>query len=64
MRVEQDAALVEGAAAAAGAPLGMSAVSVHYEATHLLAHLPYRPRSRLGRTMRRAHLLHHFQNDR
>ena len=28
------------------------------------AHVPYHPRTRLGRLMKRHHLLHHFKNER
>jgi sterol desaturase/sphingolipid hydroxylase (fatty acid hydroxylase superfamily) len=55
--------LSEGLVSATGAALGISLVSVHYETTHLSFHVPYVPKTRLGRYMRRLHLLHHFQNE-
>jgi len=35
-----------------------------YEWTHYLIHTDYRPRTRLYRGIRRAHLLHHYRDDR
>jgi sterol desaturase/sphingolipid hydroxylase (fatty acid hydroxylase superfamily) len=45
------------------AALGDAIVLVHYEMTHLAAHVPYRPKTRFGMLMRRHHLLHHFKNE-
>jgi sterol desaturase/sphingolipid hydroxylase (fatty acid hydroxylase superfamily) len=56
--------LTEGQLSAAGAALGMSAILVLYESTHLAAHVPYKPRTRWGAYMKRYHQLHHFQNER
>jgi hypothetical protein len=38
--------------------------SLAYEWTHYLVHTDYRPRTRLYRGIRRAHLLHHYRDDR
>ena len=46
------------------AALGDALTLVHYEVTHLAAHVPYHPRTRLGALMKRHHLLHHFKNER
>jgi hypothetical protein len=46
------------------AALGDAMVLVHYELTHFAAHVPYRPRTRLGALMKRHHLLHHFKSER
>jgi 4-hydroxysphinganine ceramide fatty acyl 2-hydroxylase len=46
------------------AALGDAVTLVHYEITHLAAHVAYRPRTRLGAFMKRHHLLHHFKNER
>jgi sterol desaturase/sphingolipid hydroxylase (fatty acid hydroxylase superfamily) len=46
------------------AALGDAIVLVHYELTHLAAHVPYRPKTRFGAFMKRHHLLHHFKNER
>ena len=44
--------------------IGYCVTLMHYEATHLAAHVPYKPRTRFGRFMKRYHLLHHFKNER
>lgn len=46
------------------AGFGYGVVLVHYELMHLAAHVPYRPRTRLGAFMKRHHLLHHYKNER
>jgi 4-hydroxysphinganine ceramide fatty acyl 2-hydroxylase len=46
------------------AALGDAITLVHYELTHFAAHVPYRPRTRIGAFMKRHHLLHHFKNER
>ncbi|TAH38245.1 MAG: fatty acid hydroxylase family protein [Planctomycetota bacterium] len=43
---------------------GVSALGVVYEWTHFLCHVPYRPRTRWFRNVRRIHRLHHYQNER
>lgn len=35
----------------------------HYEWVHYVAHIPYRPRTRFGRWMKKYHLWHHFKNE-
>ena len=53
-----------GAAAGAGAALGLGAMLLFYETTHLAAHVSYRPRTRWGQAMKRSHRLHHYKNER
>jgi 4-hydroxysphinganine ceramide fatty acyl 2-hydroxylase len=53
-----------GVHAAAGATLGLGTMLFVYETTHLAAHVNYRPRTRLGRYLKRFHLLHHYKNER
>jgi hypothetical protein len=50
--------------AAIGALLaGTSAAILYYEWVHYVAHIPYRPRTAWGRTMKKYHLWHHFKNE-
>jgi hypothetical protein len=44
--------------------VGYCCFFLHYEATHLAAHVNYKPRTRFGKFMKRYHLLHHFKNER
>ena len=53
-------ALAFGIQAAASALLGMMLAILHYEWVHYVAHVPYRPRTRLGRWIKQYHLRHHF----
>ena len=53
-------ALVFGLEAAFSALLGMMLAILHYEWVHYVAHIPYRPRTRLGRWIKQYHLRHHF----
>jgi hypothetical protein len=53
-----------GWAGAAGASLGLSIALLHYETTHLAAHVAYAPRTRWGKFMKRFHRLHHYKNER
>ena len=53
-------ALVFGTQAAAPALLGMMLAILHYEWVHYVAHIPYQPRTRLGRWIKQCHLRHHF----
>jgi hypothetical protein len=46
-----------------GVVMGYALLSM-YEWTHFLIHQPYTPKTRLYRYVRRAHLLHHFRNER
>jgi 4-hydroxysphinganine ceramide fatty acyl 2-hydroxylase len=53
-------ALAFGIRAAASALLGMMLAILHYEWVHYVAHIPYQPRTRLGRWIKQYHLRHHF----
>ena len=53
-------ALVLGTQAAASALFGMMLAIFHYEWVHYVAHIPYQPRTRLGRWIKQYHLRHHF----
>jgi 4-hydroxysphinganine ceramide fatty acyl 2-hydroxylase len=54
------AALVLGTQAVASVMLGVMLTILHYEWAHYVAHVPYQPRTRLGRWMKQYHLRHHF----
>ncbi len=43
---------------------GASAALLHYEWVHYVAHIPFRPRTGVGRYMKKYHLWHHFKNER
>ncbi len=43
--------------------LGAMLALLHYEWVHYIAHIPYRPRTRFGRWMKKYHLWHHFKNE-
>jgi hypothetical protein len=43
--------------------LGAILALLHYEWVHYAAHVPYQPRTRFGRWMKRYHLWHHFKNE-
>jgi sterol desaturase/sphingolipid hydroxylase (fatty acid hydroxylase superfamily) len=49
-----------GTQAAFSAVLGMTLAILHYEWVHYVAHIPYQPRTRLGRWIKQYHLRHHF----
>jgi 4-hydroxysphinganine ceramide fatty acyl 2-hydroxylase len=53
-------ALAFGAEASASALFGMMLAILHYEWVHYVAHIPYQPRTRLGRWIKQYHLRHHF----
>ena len=53
-------ALVLGNQAAPSALFGMMLAILHYEWVHYVAHIPYVPRTRLGRLIKQYHLRHHF----
>ena len=53
-------ALVFGSWAAPSALFGMMLAILHYEWVHYVAHIPYQPRTRLGRWIKQYHLRHHF----
>ncbi len=42
---------------------GASAALLHYEWVHYIAHIAYRPRSAMGRYMKKYHLWHHYKNE-
>ena len=56
-------ALVFGMEAANSALAGMMLAILHYEWVHYVAHIPYRPRTRLGRWIKQYHLRHHFVSE-
>jgi 4-hydroxysphinganine ceramide fatty acyl 2-hydroxylase len=43
--------------------LGSVLALLHYEWVHYAAHIPYRPRTRFGRWMKKYHLWHHYKNE-
>lgn len=43
--------------------LGSALALLHYEWVHYAAHIPYQPRTRFGRWMKKYHLWHHFKNE-
>jgi sterol desaturase/sphingolipid hydroxylase (fatty acid hydroxylase superfamily) len=49
-----------GMQAAVSALLGIMLAILHYEWVHYVAHIPYQPRTRLGRWIKQYHLRHHF----
>jgi len=53
-------ALIFGAEASSSALFGMMLAILHYEWVHYVAHIPYSPRTRLGRWIKQYHLRHHF----
>src|ERR1700758_4735404 len=53
-------ALLFGAEGSASALFGMMLAILHYEWVHYVAHIPYSPRTRLGRWIKQYHLRHHF----
>jgi len=53
-------ALIFGWEASASALFGMMLAILHYEWVHYVAHIPYQPRTRLGRWIKQYHLRHHF----
>ncbi len=53
-------ALAFGSATAPSALFGMMLAILHYEWVHYIAHIPYAPRTKLGRFIKQYHLRHHF----
>jgi 4-hydroxysphinganine ceramide fatty acyl 2-hydroxylase len=53
-------ALLFGTQPAFSALFGMMLAILHYGWVHYVAHIPYRPRTRLGRWIKQYHLRHHF----
>ena len=56
-------ALIFGTQAAPSALFGMMLAILHYEWVHYVAHIPYLPRTRLGRFIKQYHLRHHFVSE-
>ena len=52
--------LVLGTPVVASVMLGVMLAILHYEWVHYVAHIPYSPRTRVGRWMKQYHLRHHF----
>lgn len=42
---------------------GLMAYFLYYERKHYIAHKPIQPRTKMGRTIKKAHLWHHFKNE-
>jgi ABC-type multidrug transport system fused ATPase/permease subunit len=53
-------ALVFGWTVVASAMFGTALAILHYEWVHYIAHIPYQPRTRVGRWIKQYHLRHHF----
>ena len=53
-------AVIFGWAPVAPAMFGVSLAIFHYEWVHYVSHIPYQPRSRIGRWIKQYHLRHHF----
>jgi 4-hydroxysphinganine ceramide fatty acyl 2-hydroxylase len=53
-------ALLFGSAPVASAMFGVTLAIFHYEWVHYVAHIPYQPRTRMGRWVKQYHLRHHF----
>ena len=53
-------ALAFGAEPSLSALFGMMLAILHYEWVHYVAHIPYQPRTRFGRSLKQYHLRHHF----
>ncbi len=56
-------AVLHNAGQVAALALGAMLALLHYEWVHLIAHLPYTPKTAFGRWMKRYHLRHHFVNE-
>jgi hypothetical protein len=53
-------ALIFGWATVASAKFGVTLAIFQYEWVHYVAHVPYQPRTRVGRWLKQYHLRHHF----
>src|ERR1700742_3072802 len=53
-------ALIFGLEGSASTLFGMMLAILHYEWVHYVGHIPYQPRTRLGRWIKQYHLRHHF----
>jgi len=56
--------LIFGTEGALSALFGIMLAILHYEWVHYVAHIPYQPRTRLGRWIKQYHLRHHFISER
>ena len=56
-------ALIFGVEASMSALFGMMLAILHYEWVHYVAHIPYQPRTWLGRWIKQYHLRHHFVSE-
>jgi 4-hydroxysphinganine ceramide fatty acyl 2-hydroxylase len=52
--------LLFGSSVVASAMFGVMLAIFHYEWVHYVAHIPYQPRTRIGRWLKHYHLRHHF----
>jgi len=53
-------ALIFGVPTVASAMFGVTLAIFQYEWVHYVAHVPYQPRTRIGRWLKQYHLRHHF----
>jgi 4-hydroxysphinganine ceramide fatty acyl 2-hydroxylase len=53
-------AIIFGWPVVASAMCGVMLAIFHYEWVHYVAHIPYQPRTRIGRWVKQYHLRHHF----
>ena len=53
-------AIILGWSAVASAMCGVMLAIFHYEWVHYVAHIPYQPRTRIGKWIKQYHLRHHF----
>jgi 4-hydroxysphinganine ceramide fatty acyl 2-hydroxylase len=53
-------AILFGWAPVASAMFGVALAIFHYEWVHYITHIPYQPRTRIGRWVKQYHLRHHF----
>jgi 4-hydroxysphinganine ceramide fatty acyl 2-hydroxylase len=56
-------ALILGVHAVASVMLGVMLAVLQYEWTHYVAHIPYLPRTSVGRWLKQYHLRHHFLSE-
>jgi 4-hydroxysphinganine ceramide fatty acyl 2-hydroxylase len=56
-------AIARNVAVVAALVLGNLLGLLYYEWVHYVAHIPYRPRTPVGRWMKKYHLWHHFKNE-
>jgi hypothetical protein len=53
-------AIIFGWSVVASAMCGVTLAIFHYEWVHYVAHIPYQPRTRIGKWIKQYHLRHHF----